>query len=90
MAPDQNLPFEELAERWRYYESLGLDSLWVCDHLNQPSRPTGPYFEAAFEDVVERYREVGVNDFILDQPTPAQFRTLEGIAADVMPGLRAG
>ena len=45
MAPDQNLPFEELVERWQYYESLGLDSLWVCDHFNQPSRPTGPYFE---------------------------------------------
>ena len=46
MAPDQNLPFEELLKRWRYYESLGLDSLWVCDHFNQPSRPTGPYFES--------------------------------------------
>ena len=46
MAPDQNLPFEELVERWCYYESLGLDSLWVCDHFNQPSRPTGPYFES--------------------------------------------
>ena len=46
MAPDQNLPFEELAERWGYYENLGLDSLWVCDHLNQPSRPSGPYFES--------------------------------------------
>ena len=46
MAPDQNLPFEELLKRWRYYESLGLDSLWGCDHFNQPSCPTGPYFES--------------------------------------------
>ena len=45
ICPDQNLPFEQLVERWQYYEQLGLDSLWVCDHFNQPSRPTGPYFE---------------------------------------------
>jgi alkanesulfonate monooxygenase SsuD/methylene tetrahydromethanopterin reductase-like flavin-dependent oxidoreductase (luciferase family) len=45
ICPDQNLPFETLVERWQYYERLGLDSLWVCDHFNQPSRPTGPYFE---------------------------------------------
>ena len=86
MAPDQNLPFEELVERWRYYESLGLDGLWVCDHFNQPSRPTGPYFE----DVVGGYREVGVNEFILDQPTPEQFPALERIATEIMPGLHAG
>ena len=46
MVPDQNLPFDTLVERWRYYDHLGLDSLWVCDHLNQPSAPTGPYFES--------------------------------------------
>ena len=46
MAPDQNLPFDTLLERWRYYERLGLDSLWVCDHFNQPSNSSGPYFEA--------------------------------------------
>jgi alkanesulfonate monooxygenase SsuD/methylene tetrahydromethanopterin reductase-like flavin-dependent oxidoreductase (luciferase family) len=42
---DQNLPFETLAERWCYFERLGFDSVWDCDHLNQTSRPTGPYFE---------------------------------------------
>jgi len=43
---DQNLPWTTLAERWRRYEALGFDSIWDCDHLYQPSKPTGPYFEA--------------------------------------------
>jgi F420-dependent oxidoreductase-like protein len=42
---DQNLPFETLVERWQYFERLGFDSVWDCDHFNQPSRPDGPYFE---------------------------------------------
>ena len=42
---DQNLPFETLVERWQLFESLGFDSAWDCDHFNQPSNPTGPYFE---------------------------------------------
>ena len=28
------------------FERLGFDSIWDCDHFVQPSRPTGPYFEA--------------------------------------------
>ena len=43
---DQNMSWETTVERWRYFESLGFDSLWDCDHYIQPSRPTGPYFEA--------------------------------------------
>jgi F420-dependent oxidoreductase-like protein len=43
---DQNLPFETLVERWQYFEQLGFDSVWDCDHFNQPSSPDGPYFEA--------------------------------------------
>jgi F420-dependent oxidoreductase-like protein len=43
---DQNQPWETLVERWRLFEALGFDSAWDCDHFIQPSRPTGPYFEA--------------------------------------------
>jgi alkanesulfonate monooxygenase SsuD/methylene tetrahydromethanopterin reductase-like flavin-dependent oxidoreductase (luciferase family) len=45
LCTDQNLPFATLVERWQYFERLGFDSAWDCDHFNQPSRPTGPYYE---------------------------------------------
>lgn len=38
---DQNMPWPDTLERFRYAESLGLDSAWVCDHFVQPSRPDG-------------------------------------------------
>ncbi|HLT20397.1 MAG TPA: LLM class flavin-dependent oxidoreductase [Thermomicrobiales bacterium] len=43
---DQNLDWPTTVERWRYFESLGFDSIWNCDHFEQPSRPGGPYHEA--------------------------------------------
>jgi F420-dependent oxidoreductase-like protein len=43
---DQNQPWPTLVERWQLFEALGFDSAWDCDHLIQPSRPNGPYFEA--------------------------------------------
>ncbi|MBV9175027.1 MAG: TIGR03560 family F420-dependent LLM class oxidoreductase [Chloroflexi bacterium] len=43
---DQNQPWPVVLERWQLFESLGYDSAWDCDHLIQPSRPTGPYYEA--------------------------------------------
>lgn len=43
---DQNMSWTETVERWRHIEALGYDSVWDCDHLIQPSRPEGPYFEA--------------------------------------------
>ncbi len=61
---DQNMTWEESVERWRYLEGLGFDSLWLCDHLIQPSNPSNPYFEgstllAALAAVTERAR-IGV------------------------------
>jgi alkanesulfonate monooxygenase SsuD/methylene tetrahydromethanopterin reductase-like flavin-dependent oxidoreductase (luciferase family) len=45
LCTDQNLPWVEHRDRWKYFESLGFASLWDCDHYQQPSRPNGPYFE---------------------------------------------
>lgn len=43
---DQNMDWPTTVERWKYYESLGFDSLWNCDHFEQPSKPGGDYHEA--------------------------------------------
>jgi alkanesulfonate monooxygenase SsuD/methylene tetrahydromethanopterin reductase-like flavin-dependent oxidoreductase (luciferase family) len=43
---DQNMTWDKTVERWRLFERLGYESAWLCDHLVQPSRPLGPYFEA--------------------------------------------
>ena len=61
---DQNMSWVETVSRWRDLEELGFDSIWVCDHLIQPSRPEGPYFEgstllAGLAAVTERAR-IGV------------------------------
>jgi alkanesulfonate monooxygenase SsuD/methylene tetrahydromethanopterin reductase-like flavin-dependent oxidoreductase (luciferase family) len=44
----------------------------------------------AFEDVIGRYREAGIGEFIIDQPQDAQMPVLERVAADVIPALRRG
>ena len=43
---DQNMTWDKTVERWQLFERLGFESAWLCDHLIQPSRPEGPYFEA--------------------------------------------
>ncbi len=42
----------------------------------------------AFLNVVGRYREVGINEFIIDAPGEAQWAVMERVAADVIPALR--
>ncbi|MDE0231976.1 MAG: LLM class flavin-dependent oxidoreductase [bacterium] len=68
---DQAEPYPVLAERWRYFEELGFDSIWDCDHFLRPSNPSDPYFEgwtllAALATVTSRIRVgvlVGSNTF---------------------------
>ena len=38
----------------------------------------------AFQDMVGRYAEAGVNEFLIDQPRPDQQGVLERVAADVL------
>ena len=41
----QSDPYPVLARKWRYFEELGFDSLWHCDHLLRSLDPTAPLFE---------------------------------------------
>ena len=43
----------------------------------------------AFRDVTGRYREAGINEFIIDQPRDDQMRVLERVAVEVIPALRS-
>jgi F420-dependent oxidoreductase-like protein len=43
----------------------------------------------AFEDMVNRYAEAGVNEFLIDQPRLEQQAVLERVAGDLLPALRA-
>jgi alkanesulfonate monooxygenase SsuD/methylene tetrahydromethanopterin reductase-like flavin-dependent oxidoreductase (luciferase family) len=43
----------------------------------------------AFADVVGRYREAGMSEFLMEAPHEEQFPMMERIAQDVLPGLRA-
>ncbi len=42
----QNAPWPELVDRWRRLEELGVETIWVADHLGNWMRPQQPWFEA--------------------------------------------
>jgi F420-dependent oxidoreductase-like protein len=53
--------------------------------------PSDPWSSVdAFRDMVGRYRDVGINEFIIDAPPPEQFGILERVAGEVLPELRGG
>jgi hypothetical protein len=55
------------------------------------SMKPGPWVSLdAFHDVVGRYREAGIQQFILDRTNADDFGVLERIAIDAIPSLRAG
>ena len=51
--------------------------------------PSDPWQSVdAFQDMVGRYAEAGVNEFLIDQPRPDQEAVLERVAADLVPSMR--
>ncbi len=42
----QNAPWAELVARWRRLDELGVETIWVADHLGNWMRPEQPWFEA--------------------------------------------
>lgn len=42
----QTWSWPEMRDRWRWFESLGFDSLWLPDHFVPTARPEGPFLEA--------------------------------------------
>lgn len=51
--------------------------------------PTDPWASPdAFGEAVERYRAVGINEFLVDGPEPHQLDVMERIASDVLPRFR--
>jgi alkanesulfonate monooxygenase SsuD/methylene tetrahydromethanopterin reductase-like flavin-dependent oxidoreductase (luciferase family) len=51
--------------------------------------PADPWASSdAFADVVGRYSEAGVNEFLIDQPRDDQLPVLEHVATDLLPRLR--
>jgi alkanesulfonate monooxygenase SsuD/methylene tetrahydromethanopterin reductase-like flavin-dependent oxidoreductase (luciferase family) len=43
----QNAPWPELVERWHRLEELGVETIWVADHLDHKAlKPGKPWFEA--------------------------------------------
>ncbi len=43
----------------------------------------------AFLDIIGQYREVGIEEFIMDGPREDQFQVMERVAVEVLPALRA-
>jgi alkanesulfonate monooxygenase SsuD/methylene tetrahydromethanopterin reductase-like flavin-dependent oxidoreductase (luciferase family) len=42
----QNAPWQKLIERWRHLDELGVETIWVADHLANWMRIEQPWFEA--------------------------------------------
>jgi alkanesulfonate monooxygenase SsuD/methylene tetrahydromethanopterin reductase-like flavin-dependent oxidoreductase (luciferase family) len=52
--------------------------------------PADPWASVdAFDEVVGRYRDVGINEFIIDAPGEDQFAVLERVAVDAIPRWKA-
>ena len=59
-------------------------SIWPANMGEDPWQSV-----AAFEDMVSRYAEAGVNEFLVDVPPETDLSVVERVAADAIPRLRA-
>jgi F420-dependent oxidoreductase-like protein len=80
------------AQLTAYCEEIGRDPASVRRSMfygvNQ-SREEKPWSSLdAFEDYIGRYREAGMQEFILQPPLPEQFSMVERVASDILPKLR--
>lgn len=41
-----NAPWEELVERWRHLDELGVETIWIVDHLGNAARRGQTWFDA--------------------------------------------
>ena len=86
---------EELAERNRILNekcaAIGRDPEEITRSLYgwAAIMPDDPWESVeAFQDVIGRYAEVGINEFIIDQPPDDRWPVLERVAAEVIPAMR--
>jgi alkanesulfonate monooxygenase SsuD/methylene tetrahydromethanopterin reductase-like flavin-dependent oxidoreductase (luciferase family) len=70
----QNRPWPDLVESWKRLDALGVESIWVTDHLANPFRPERPWLEgwtavSALAQATERARVgVLVSSMVLRNP----------------------
>lgn len=75
-----------------YSEEIGRDPVAVKRSMfygvNQSPEEKPWSSTDAFEDYIGRYREAGMQEFILQPPPPDQFEVVERVASDILPKLR--
>jgi alkanesulfonate monooxygenase SsuD/methylene tetrahydromethanopterin reductase-like flavin-dependent oxidoreductase (luciferase family) len=87
---------EEIRERNQYLDEMcaevGRNPEDIIRSLYGWTIPMGvdPWSSVdAFADVVGRYREAGMSEFLMEAPHGEQFPMMERIAVELLPGLRA-
>jgi hypothetical protein len=95
----QHLPLDDLRARWRRAEERGFDVVWNCDTVVEPDRPRHfpPLTPGAsvgyFEDMVGRFRDLGIDEFVLHWPrtwgpAPHEEQVFDEVTSTVLPALR--
>ena len=88
-------PVEEMAARNtvldEHCREIGRDPATIARSLYgwASLMPRDPFASVdAFAEMVDSYQAVGVHEFLMDMPAPAQYPVLERVVTDLVPGLR--